>query len=245
MEVNVEVWEMKEGKITAIRKEGDIYRVEEPEETRVKMCDICKIIKPTKDFYANKKSQDGLDNTCIECKKTKTKKCTKCEIEKDIVLFDKNRSAPDGLQSWCKECRRAYEKNKKKEKEVKKMLSKPKKKRERKLTTREKHWAKQIIEKFNDGVFHRKQELYDFVHKKIPYVQRQSMQVMVSRIMKAIGKNTKYDIETKRDPDDPRKYLFKLSKTVPDIKISNGSLPLTQPDTADRKKINWSKFRWK
>jgi hypothetical protein len=211
MEVNVEVWEMKEGKITAFKKDEIIYKT------------------ITKEKEPGKKQ---------ETKTEKTKICSKCKKEKPAKDFGKNNSSPDGLQYWCTQCRKESLNEKKKR-------DKQKQKGTRGASTREKHFAKEIVQKFGDGRFYKKQELYDFLHNKIPYVQKQSMYVMASRIIKFINNKTKYVLESRRDPKYKTKYVFRIYKPVPNIKVSNGSLPLTKADTTDRKIINWSKFKWK
>lgn len=48
------------------------------------------------------------------------KKCKRCDIEKENIEFSLSRNSKDGLNSWCKKCKSEYNKEKLKERKIKK-----------------------------------------------------------------------------------------------------------------------------
>lgn len=86
--------------------------------TGFKICQTCKELKCKKLYWKNKNSFDGINASCIDCKKIKSlsvnntiinnllyeKTCKKCKALKDINSFPKNPKNKDGLMSYCKNC---------------------------------------------------------------------------------------------------------------------------------------------
>jgi len=187
-EIDGEIWEMKNGKITAVKLDGVIFKKEAdktPEklvmeklkkinEVTTKFCPTCKQTKPITEFSKDKYKKDGLCWHCRKCHskyikkryekgknttKSTTKKCRRCDSVKPVSDFYKRKDSKDGLNSWCKSCVRN-------------------------------------------------------ANKKIQHAN--------------VVKNTVVKYE---------------KKDVPEIKISDGSIPLTQANVTDRKVNKWRLFK--
>ncbi len=103
----------------------------------MKRCTKCSKLKPQYEFHEDRKSEDGLQRWCKECrrqydreyydrhKKTtrrnysyeeshrtvsgvKQKHCSKCKRWKAESKFGKHSTPGDGLRYWCIECERKY-----------------------------------------------------------------------------------------------------------------------------------------
>ncbi len=103
----------------------------------MKQCTKCKKWKDESEFHEERKSEDGLQRWCKECrrqydrkyygrhKKTtrrnysyeeshrtvrgvKQKHCSKCKRWKAESKFAKHSTYGDGLRYWCKDCEREY-----------------------------------------------------------------------------------------------------------------------------------------
>jgi len=90
-----------------------------------KRCRDCEQELPTKDFYRDRGTADGLDHTCKRCaqeqartarernkanyepKTAGTKVCGRCKVEKPVTAFTVLRSTKDGLRYACRECESA------------------------------------------------------------------------------------------------------------------------------------------
>lgn len=86
--------------------------------TGFKICQTCKEVKTTDEYYANCNSFDGKSATCKVCKTNKsstifnspkidieyTKLCLTCNSPKKGEEFFKNPKNKDGLSSYCKNC---------------------------------------------------------------------------------------------------------------------------------------------
>jgi hypothetical protein len=90
---------------------------------KIKKCNRCHNDKSLESFAKNKRSKDGLNPTCRECKKEMRLKkvkfnqenrlipenglkvCNKCKEEKSLDNFCKNKNTIDGFNRCCKLCK--------------------------------------------------------------------------------------------------------------------------------------------
>lgn len=85
-----------------------------------KVCSGCRVEKPASAFNRDRSQRDGLNHSCIECKKAEVgarraknlasgfvaerKVCPKCGVEKNSDQFGRDTSKSDGLYYCCKSC---------------------------------------------------------------------------------------------------------------------------------------------
>ncbi|CAL8468288.1 g7828 [Coccomyxa elongata] len=102
------------GLATATSASGSFHELASP---LTKVCKRCQLRKPPHEFRGTRKSNDGLQHTCIPCKAkvagietlpmlnaAPQAICSHCKVEKPAVDFYRNLKMKTGLTRWCKEC---------------------------------------------------------------------------------------------------------------------------------------------
>ncbi len=130
LELQKRIDETAETQKGLLEKLGEREQAKRDKAIEKKTCKDCGQEKDVSHFWTHKKTQDGLDPRCKECKteqqrqrrKNKTSKkrniprpqshytrykvCARCQSIKRFTEFNINRKSSDGVSSWCKECNR-------------------------------------------------------------------------------------------------------------------------------------------
>nr|CAI9751351.1 endonuclease VII [uncultured phage]CAI9752235.1 endonuclease VII [uncultured phage] len=105
-----------------------------------KICYYCQQEKDISEFWKNKNKSDGYEIYCKTCankrkaeqrakitkqqqmeqqQKLNGKKiCTQCNVEQNLSCFNKDKSTKDGLSSRCKNCQKAYDEQRKEQRQM-------------------------------------------------------------------------------------------------------------------------------
>jgi len=217
------IWDMKAGEVTAIKINDKVFRCEEEKTTEQQ------IIKETK---------------------TNMKRCKGCNELLPVKDFFKRERNRDGFSNYCKQChneRYVFNKVNKSNKAITYDLGS-------KVTTINNDI---IFEKpynefktlLTDGEKHTRKELSKIIKKYFPAYGKTSLKTQVTRYLKALEKKNNLQKEFMEGSRIKKVYwietkIIKYDSKKKEMKISDGSIPLKNVDSTDRKGVSdWYKFK--